>query len=213
MKPVRASHVVAAVLLGGCVSPVDITTAYDSEVYLCDDDAAYAARVAECRAVRDAGGDCSGVLSFEGTIDGVEVVVDTDLNEVTSSSLRFLDLSLARDNLDLYGDSPYFSFRISIASLGGPDSRTDGEVVQSFGRSPDCEDGTLNNQVRFSVRVIAAGGSTDDDLTTGALTLSRQTPDEHIGTFDGMYRDGSPLRGCFTAFTDTAAVEQAEVCD
>jgi hypothetical protein len=148
------------------------------------------------------------VLSFEGTIDGVEVVVDTDLSEVTTTSLRFPDLSLARDNIDLYGDSPYFSFRLSIASLGDADSRPDGEVVQAFGRSPDCEDGTLDDVVRFSMRVIAAGGSTDDDLTTGALTMLRQTTNEHIGTFDGAYRDGSPLRGCFTVFTDTAAIEQ-----
>jgi hypothetical protein len=213
MKLVPVANVAAALLLGGCLSPVDITTAYESEVYLCDDDAGYAARVADCVARREAGGDCSGVISFEGTIDGVEVVVDTDLSEVTTTSLRFPDLSLARDNIDLYGDSPYFSFRLSIASLGDADSRPDGEVVQAFGRSPDCEDGTLDDVVRFSMRVIAAGGSTDDDLTTGALTMLRQTTNEHIGTFDGAYRDGSPLRGCFTVFTDTAAIEQAEVCD
>lgn len=212
MTRASVASVAAALLLGGCLSPVDITTAYESEVYLCDDDAAYAARVADCVARREAGESCSGVLSFEGTIDGVEVVVDTDLTEVTTSSLRFPDLSLARDNIDLYGDSPYFSFRVSIASVGGPDSRPDGEVVQAFGRSPACEDGSLDDVVRFSVRVIAAGGSTDDDLTTGALTMLRQTTDEHVGAFDGAYRDGSPLRGCFTIFTDTAAIEQAEPC-
>lgn len=212
MRPALAA-VIAGLLFAGCLSPVDITTAYESEVYLCDDDAAYAARVADCLARREAGGDCSGVLSFEGAIDGVDVVVDTDLSEVTTTSIRLPDLTLARDNIDLYGDSPYFSFRISIGSLGDDDSRPDGPVVQDFGESPECETGALDNEVRFSVRVIAAGGSTDDDLSMGAMVITRQTPDEHVVTFDGAYRDGSTLRGCFTAFTDTPSVEQAEVCD
>jgi len=205
--------VTGALLLGGCLSPVDITTAYQSEVYLCDDDAAYAARVADCRARREAGEDCSGVFSIEGIIDGVDVVVDTDLIEVTTTSIRHPDLSLSRDNIDLYGNSPYFSFRISIGSLGGPDSRPDGPVTQELGRSPECETGVSDDEVRFSVRIIAGGGSTDDDLSMGSMTVTRQTTDEHVATFDGSQRDGSTLRGCFTAFTDTAAVEQAEVCD
>ena len=219
MRSVLATGVAASLLLAGCVSPVDITTAYQSEVYLCDDDEAYAARVAECVSRRDAGLPCSGVISFEGEIRGVEVVVDTDLYEVLVSSVRFPDMSLTRDNVDRYGDSPYFSFVASIGSVGGPDSRPDGDVTQAFGRSPQCESGAVDDQVRFSFRVAAAGGSTDDDLATGAITFSRQTPDEHIGTFDGTFRnapDGTSrghLRGCFTVFTDRASVEQAEVCD
>ena len=212
MTRTAVGSAVTALLLGGCLSPVDITTAYDSEVYLCDDDAAYAARVAECRALRDAGEDCSGVFSFEGVIDGVDVVVDANLTRVDTVSLRLPDLSLMRDNVDLYGDSPYFSFRMSIASLGDADTRPDGDVTQEFGRSPVCEDGSLDGEVRFSIRITAAGGSADDDLTTGSITMTRQTTDEHIGAFEGAYRDGSPLRGCFTVFTDMAQIEQATVC-
>lgn len=212
MKAALVAFVSVSFLVAGCLSPVDITTAYQSEVYLCDDDEAYAARVADCLARREAGGECSGVFSFEGTIDGVDVVVDTDLAEVTINSVRFPDSSLGRDSMDLYGDSPYFSFRVSLSSLGDADSRPDGDVVQDFGRSPDCEDGILDNLCRFSIRVIAGGGSSDDELSMGSITISRQTPDENIARFEGTFRDGAPLRGCFTAFTDSAEVELADVC-
>lgn len=213
MKLGLAACVTSSLLVAGCLSPVDITTAYQSEEYLCDDDEAYAARVEECRARRADGEACSGVFSFEGVIEGVDVVVDTDLSEVITTSIRFPDLSLARDNVELFGDSPYFSFVVSLGSLGGPDTRPDGDVEQALFRSPICEDGTVDDQVKLSFRIIAAGSSTDDDLSMGSVVISRQTPDEHAGRFVGTFRNGSPLRGCFTAFTDLATVEQADVCD
>lgn len=202
-----------AALLQACVSPVDITTAYEEEVYLCDDDALYAERVAACLATREAGGDCSGVLSFQGTIDEIDVVVDTELTRTEITTLRLADLSLQRDNVDLFGDAPYFSFVLLMAGVGGPDSREDGAVTADFAPSPECMDGTEDGTVRFSMRVLAGGASQESDLTTGTVTFTRQTPDEHVGTFDGAFRNGNPLRGCFTAFTDAALVEQAEICD
>ena len=64
-----------------------------------------------------------------------------------------------------------------------------------------------------SMRVIAAGGSSDDKLVSGTLTMTRQTTEEHIGAFEGAFRDGSSLRGCFTVFTDQASVELLQPCD
>lgn len=203
----------AAALLQACVSPVDITTAYDEETYLCDDPALYAERVAACRAINADGGSCSGVLSFEGTIDTVDVVVDTELTRVDSTTLRLADLSLQRDNVDLAGDAPYFSFIFLMAGVGGPDTREDGPVTADFAPSPDCMDGTEDGIVRFSMRVLAAGASQEADLTMGSVTFTRQTPEEHVGTFEGTFRNGKPLRGCFTAFTDSALIEQAEICE
>lgn len=169
--------------------------------------------MAACRAVNDEGGHCSGVLSFEGTIDAVDVVVDTDLTQVDTTTNRLPDLSLQRNDLDLYGDSPYFSFRMLMAGVGGPDTRADGPVTVDFAPSPDCEDGSEDGIVRFSLRIIAGGGSQEADLTTGSLTITRQTPEEHIGTFEGTYRNGEPLHGCFTVFTDSAVVAELEACE
>ena len=213
MKLALVGCIASSALLAGCLSPVDITTAYQAEEYLCGDDEAYAARVAECRARRESGEGCSGVFSFEGVIGGVDVVVDTDLDEVITTSIRFADLTLARDNVELFGDSPYFSFVVSLGSLGGPDSRPDGDEIQDLARSPECEDGTVDGEVKLSFRIVAAGSSTDDDLQMGTITMSRQTADEHEGRFVGTFRDGSPLTGCFMAFTDLAIVEQADVCN
>lgn len=204
---------VVASLLQGCLSPVDIGSAYDDEAYLCDDDALYAERVAACRAINDSGGHCSGVLSFEGIIDEVAVVVDAELAQVNTTTTRLPDLTLQRDNLELYGDSPYFSFRLLMAGVGGPDTRADGPVTVDFAPSPECMDGTEDGIVSVSLRIIAGGGSQESDLTTGSLTITRQTPDEHVGTFQGAYINGDPLQGCFTVFTDSAVVEQVEPCD
>lgn len=209
----RASCVSAALALAGCVSPVDITTAYETETYLCDEPELYAERVAACRALRDAGETCSGVFSFEGELDGVPVVVDADLVEVVTGSVRLPDTSLVRDGLDLFGDSPYFSFRLAIGSLADPDTRPDGDVTQTVRISPPCEDGTRDDLVDISMRVIAASGSSDDNLVSGTLTMTRQTTDEHIGSFDGTFRDGGSLRGCFTVFTDRATVELLQPCE
>ena len=209
-RVIGAGLVLAA---AGCVSPVDITTAYEDEVYLCDEPALYAERVAACRALRDAGDPCSGVFSFEGSLDGVPVVVDADLVEVNTASLRLPDDSLVRNGIDLFGDSPYFSFRLSVGSLGDPDTRADGDVTQDVRVSPPCEDGTRDDLVDVSMRVIAAGGSSDDKLVSGTLTMTRQTTEEYIGAFEGAFRDGSSLRGCFTVFTDQASVELLQPCD
>ena len=202
----RASlYFLAVSLMSGCPDGVGLVPLYETEIDLCTAERAdeLASRVDACRAAHELDGSCAGVMSFTGTLFGEAVVVDTELVETEEDQAVFPDESAALDVLTLYGDSPYFAFRIAHSLIGGAPDLGDASRVLEIGGTTDNDPGWSTDALaRAEVRISAPPDSVDLAMTRGQLVMTYQTAGEHAGTFS-FARGADTLTGCFHAFSTT----------
>jgi hypothetical protein len=195
-----------------CFNAVDAPSAYDGEHDLCSDEFAeeYADRVEACRKRWRKDKSCGGVVSFSGTLQGVEVVVDAELEGTEIRDIQ-IDGVNYRDRLRLAGMSPYFEFELAAKLLGGDTGRTltDRELVVN--PAVDRES-TWFEDARTDLELgLQAGTLSDVQLTSGSFVLEEQNADVSRGHFAGRSADElTDLRGCFHAFTTESLLELGE---
>src|SRR5882757_11559320 len=72
----------------------------------------------QCHDDHLSGGQCDGLISFRGTIDSQEVVLDTAATKATRQER--LTGATKTDSIRFWGTSPYFDFRLTIADTSAP---------------------------------------------------------------------------------------------
>jgi hypothetical protein len=98
--------------LVNCAEPLRAPSAFSEERFLCDTPD-FAALMAECRDGYLRDGSCLGWLSFHGTIDAQQVVVDSPATKVIPAGPPAAT-GVPDTGMQVYGSAPYFNFRISI---------------------------------------------------------------------------------------------------
>jgi hypothetical protein len=178
----------------GCIPSLSAPSAYDDQVWVCDDPAAYDALVADCD--QDAG--CAGIASLEGTIEGSPFVVTAALFHTI---LRATDDTGTLTRLDAFGTGPYFDFALIAKSLGGG---LEGAVSRDLAYSYDAEDlpdALGDDRVQVDLRVGIPLRTTDlaAHPDSGTWTVHSQTEDRITLSFDGRFgAEDDEVRGCAT---------------
>lgn len=200
---------IPVLLLAGCIDRFETPAAYQSQRYLCapENAASFMALVAECLDDRAAGGDCGGVLSFRGQLDGLPVIVESRLG-----SSRFETRLGALGRVDLSGASPYYHFNMKLDSIGGllePPITTERSLTLEPGAGELTLD--LTDTLTDGSLQLSAGGRSLalPFLSGGTVTVEQQSRTELHGRF--QLTAGSPedaIEGCFQAFPTGGIVEQ-----
>jgi len=135
-------------LLWGCgIDPFETPSAYDQQQYLCDDLDALQEAAITCRDEPPDGAEpCQGYISFQGTIQLVNLRVDTTLErgrvvlaeEPDTAQDTDSDGQLFLSRVEMSGAAPYFHFDVAISSIGTPWDEQHGHWPLTFG-SPDPE--------------------------------------------------------------------------
>ena len=191
------------VLAPGCTEGFDTESAFATEQYLCDPESAsaWAARIEACRSAFEVDASCVGVLSLQGQLQGVDVVLDTDLETAEFEDVTRFDLSRSRDEVSLIGFAPYFGFELRIDSIGGavPDAATPRPLA--VGPTPVREARYDDEFVQVAMRLAAGGDSADVNFLSGAVDIDVQELNESAGRFNLVGgRAGDAIEGCFFAF-------------
>lgn len=177
-----------ALWLVACSGPLDSASAYDNEDYLCGTEEAEA-RTEECLTAED----CTGWVSFRGTLQDQAVTVDSDLISADLDLVNVPDLGLVRDSISLSADSPYFTLRWVFSEL--PALRTtDGDIESPV--SVLDESGSIN----ASLRLQGGGASVELQGRKGVLR-TRWTLTEHWGQAQLDFGSSNTIDGCFFART------------
>lgn len=197
------SGCLALALSAGCLQTFEPHSAYDDQVYLCDDPEAWAASVEACRLAFDVDRSCGGVLSFRGRLQATDIVGTSD---ASGSALVLRDVdgpSLLFDRIDLNATTPYFVLTLRVKNLGGAveDAPQDVSLTYDFDAAGEERvDGLDDNRVEASLRIT--NGAESDDLIgltdRGTVTLLSRGRREGSGTFEGAFGvDDDVVEGCF----------------
>lgn len=184
------------------MAPFETRSAYEDQVFLCDDPDAFDARVEACRAARANGERCGGVISVRGRLQSTDIVVESDM---TSSLIRHQqsDGTLLLDEIEATGPTPYFFLTLQMKSIGGAvgaEPVDDGRTL-TFDPSAGAHPDSLSDD-RIDVALRISNGAESVDLTGGAddgtVVLTQRARGELAGSFEGSF--GSPedrAEGCF----------------
>lgn len=189
--------------LAGCAVPVENSAAYDSERFLCaaEHSGEWQAEVDRCRAGYELDKSCGGVISFSGRLEGELLTVDAALGANEFLDLVNADGSEVRQDIKLYGRSPYFLFVLRWKELGGDLLGGAEERSLSIGGSSGPIAGLDDDVAVASLRLTVGGDSRSFLSHAGDLTIERQAPDEQAATFSADFgTTGDHLDGCFHAF-------------
>lgn len=221
MLPLRSlSLAFLGALCAGCPESVVNPPAFDSERYLCgaDSESLWQAELDKCQEMNSALADsCSGVISFEGILEGQHVVVDDLLSLVTFETFTPLEGPRLMKTVRLDGMAPYFFFRLTTKSLGGVVEASDSfgagaRNMTSEKRVREFDDDGLSDLI-FSPSLRWTSASVSTDLSAeqgGTITVMHQTDSELVAEFDLSFgTDGDNLSGCFHAFK-TAGKNESE---
>ncbi|HEX6838203.1 MAG TPA: hypothetical protein VF334_16620, partial [Polyangia bacterium] len=188
----------------GCVDHFSTPSAYNSQIFLCDDAhaAEFAARVQTCAA--NAG--CGGVFSMQGKLQSEPMTVDTLLTDGAYSIVqapgtveRFLD------EARMSGSSPYFDFVFHLKSVGGTLDMptTTSRTLNINGGAPALTGSLGDTEVDVGQLLEAGGASAEEHAFTdsGSVLITFQSLQELRGTFAGAFgQSDDTVTGCFDMF-------------
>ena len=205
--PGRRLLALTLLLSGGC-GPLPLESAYDSQRDICGVDAeVFAELMEDCRARWEQDRSCAGVLGFRGTLEGVEVTVESSLVQTRLVDLETLAGPVVREGVGLLGRSPYFEFDLTFESIGGEvEQPAAAPSVLEVGAGNDLEDAFVGASMRMST----GAESVDLKGVAGELTRTLQRLDEQAGTFDITFADGDSITGCFHGLVTERLVDIEE---
>lgn len=190
-------------LTSGCAEGFDTESAFSDERYLCEAASAseWAAAVDACRTAFLSDESCLGVISFQGELQGIPVVVDAELVEVAIENRIRLDLSSTRKAVSMVGFAPYFGFELTVDRVGGVIPATGGPRTLTVGPAPDPDLQYDDSFVEGALRLSAGTDSADVNFGSGSMVVETQEAGEASGSFSFVgFRAGNRIEGCYHAF-------------
>lgn len=205
----QRSHALLLLPLYGC-GPLPTESAYSQQRDICGEDSElFAPRLEDCRARFQADRSCAGVIGFSGNIEGVEVIVESDLTIARLGQVETLAGPIVRNSVELIGRSPYFEYSLVVKDLGGGiDDPSAPPRTLSIGTAAGVWDDDL-----FSAGLRLSTGAESDDLNSvaGTLVSTLQIVDEQAGQFELELESGDVVAGCFHAIaTESTLVQESE---
>ena len=197
-----AVFVACALSNAGCTSGFETESAFAEEGYLCDAESAaeWQAAVDACRAAYEDDQSCLGVISFRGTLQDVEVVMDAQLEATNFQNVIRTNLTLSRVSVALTGFAPYFGFELTLDSIGGP-IPSNAAWPLDVGATVDGDMRYDDDAVHAAMRLSAGTDSSDLNFVSGTVDVEAQARDEIAGRFSLVgFREGNAIDGCFHAF-------------
>jgi hypothetical protein len=193
----------SALLLSGCgIVPFETPTAYDAQRYLCDDPVQLDANAQIC----DDDPLCNGLFDFQGTIQGVPLVVGSrvERNIVQVSQTASGEQLLSR--VRVTGLSPYFRYELDLASLGAEWTEkgavSEFEVV--FGtdtKELDLDDGAGSLEWAFAAGTDSATlEGLEDQGTISVPYVSEARIDLRFAGSIGSHTD--EVEGCLVVYPE-----------
>jgi hypothetical protein len=200
----------------GCSVAVENPPAFEAERFLCLAEHAdeWQAEVDRCREAFERDASCGGVISFSGRIEGKDVAVDTRITGNEFIDWQKADGVQVRQQIMLYGRSPYFYFSFQWRELGGDlIGGADGREL-GVGTSTQPDEVLDDDLVRPSLRMTVGAESRAFAFRDGSLSIERQALEEESATFDAELADeGDSLSGCFLAFALTRRISRESTPD
>jgi hypothetical protein len=173
--------------LAGCGDPLYAPSAFSEERYLCDADhrSEFDARVAECRDAYLRDRSCAGLVSFRGTIELQQVVVDSQATlAVIQDQMR--GGGIVTHALNVWASSPYFGVRLLFVDPSAPASGEIGGV------------GSASNSDYIDLE--ARGGNYLSTWINETRDIEVLSPTEVRFTFSADLTKGGHLDGCLDVF-------------
>ena len=195
------------VSVGGC-SQLPLESEYSNQRDICSSEQAelFAELVEDCRARWEDDRSCAGVLGFTGSIEGVDVVVESDLLDSEFDEQGPPGGVVAREGVSMLGSSPYFRFSLSLKHIGGPVS--DDPLDRTL--MVPGPDGVYDDDLASAaIRLSTGAESNDRNSFDGELSISLQSEFEEIGRFRLNLGGEDEIEGCFHAFATTFQHEEA----
>jgi hypothetical protein len=170
-----------------CTEPLRAPSAFSDEHYLCGTPE-FDALVARCHEDYLGGGPCLGWVSFRGTIDTQQVLVDAPATKVIPP----VPGRVSDTGFEVWGLSPYFQFRLTFLNAEAPS-------VGSSNSAGAISAGATNSSKDF-INLEARGGN----YLAGWINETRQvqilTADEIRFNFAADLVRGGHLDGCLDVF-------------
>jgi len=194
----RIGIVFGTALACGGADPFDAPSAYESQPYLCPEPAAFAERLAACRAAWTSDQSCAGLVSMQGVLEGVPLTVTSEFSETTFTDEPVEASGTVRDRIEGVGVSPYFQFTFRLLSIGGASDDGGGEREFSFASGAESRPDHLSDEVvAGSLRASNGSQSSNFIFRSGELTVTAQSANEEVGVFHGEFEEpGDVLDGC-----------------
>jgi hypothetical protein len=199
----------------GCSVSVENPPAFEAERFLCAAEYAdqWQAELDDCREAYEDDQSCGGLISFSGTLEGKDVTVDSRITGNEFIDRVMIEGGEIREQIALYGKSPYFHFSFQWRELGGDLLGGADDRELGFGGSPDPLDVLGDDLARSSLRMTVGADSRAFAFRSGSLSIELQRPEEQSATFDAELAAGDSLSGCFHAFPLTHRISRESVSD
>jgi hypothetical protein len=192
----------AAISSSGCTSGFDTESAFSEEAYLCNTESAaeWQAAVDTCRDAFERDESCRGVVSFQGELQGVDVVMDATLEAASFQNIVRTDLTVTRSEVSMVGFAPYFGFELTLDSVGGVvPSESPWPLV--IGPTPDRPLRHVDAFAQAAMRLSAGTDSADLNFASGTVDVELQEVNEIAGRFALRgFSESNDIEGCFHAF-------------
>lgn len=211
-----ASHRARAVRVGllcallGSAScgPLPLQPAYDTQRDICADPDLFAELIEACRSRWQADGSCGGVIGFTGELQGVPVIVESELLITRFAQVeRLEDGAIERGDMSLTARSPYFEYTLSLKDIGGALLGAESGQSLAVGPSASYDDDT----VEVALRLATGAESEDIAASSGQLLTEVQGQDEHVASFVLEFDADSAIEGCFHALATETTVGLEEL--
>jgi hypothetical protein len=172
-----------------CSEPLRAPSAFSEERYLCDTPE-FDTLIAECREDYLRDGPCHGWVSFRGTIDTQQVVVDSPATRIIPAGPR-LPSGTPANGMQVYGAAPYFGFRFTILDPERPGSGSVGSAAAS---------GTAMSSTVDYINVEARGGNYLATWINETRDVQIIAADEVRFSFVADLVLGGHVEGCLDVF-------------
>jgi hypothetical protein len=194
--------VLPVLLAGGCLGNFKTPSAYESQVYYCDDanTPAFESLARSCTA----GHTCAGAFSMKGTMQGAPLTVGATLDQATATVVQSDSMSSAFwDIIRMTGSSPYFTFVFHLKSIGGDVSANSRKTVQLHSGAGVLPD-SLGDDLAEVGQTLQVGGENTElvGLTdSGTVNFAFLSKTEARGTFHGNFGAATDtVDGCFIMY-------------
>ncbi len=191
----------ASLALTACIEPFETPSAYTDQRYLCDDafKEEWEAARAECIDENHSEGECGGIISFDGILEGRPVTIETKFRSTVIWEATVGDATLISDTKS-DGKTPYFDLSVKAKSFGvSVDEPFDEATFDLNSNAENLDDPLADNKISFDLRLNTGGESIELQGRSGSGHVRLSRPEDGVldATFEGEFGEpGNRITGC-----------------